>query len=320
MTIDRNGRGAGTPRRNAESSVVFSLDSLRAIAEADAQGPMQRQAGLPSFSGSDLAGLGAAPRPPAAMPLAQPVLAPEPSNLPMLMMIGILMLTTIGLAAYIVIDPRPRVVVTQVPAAAPDPSEAAAGVEGTVVELVPDRRVREPAAVAAEVEAPAAKATAIESPRKARGTPRVASERAREPAIASVTPDAKARELPIECVLDPHAAGCGAKAAAPPREPPKVVAIDPNLPETLSTSALRGGMAGVKEAAKSCGAKHGGVAGEKVKVKLSILGASGAVESTAAEGAHRGTALGNCVAAALKKATFPRFGKQVIGLEYTITL
>ena len=63
-----------------------------------------------------------------------------------------------------------------------------------------------------------------------------------------------------------------------------------------------------------------GAAGETVKIRLSIVGSSGAVQSTTAEGEHRGTALGNCVAAALKKASFPRFRKPAIGLEYTITL
>jgi hypothetical protein len=315
----------GDGRRNQESSVVFSLDSLRAIAQADRATPV-RPSALPSFAGTGLTGIGAtAPTPgPVVMPIVRPVLAPAPSNLPLMLMMGILLLTTIGLAAYVVIDPRPRVVVTQV--AAPEPSAAAVSVEADDVELVPDRSARAPAIAepTASAEQPSTDAAPVVQRRARTAARPPATERTRAPVVAAGKQDATARrgDVSLECVLDPKLPGCGGKASAPPPtvETRKPAIVDPSLPETLSTTALRNGIAGVKGIAKTCGSKHGGAVGEKVKIKLSIVGATGAVESTAAEGAHRGTALGNCVAAALKKASFPHFRKPVIGLEYTITL
>jgi hypothetical protein len=72
--------------------------------------------------------------------------------------------------------------------------------------------------------------------------------------------------------------------------------------------------------AKACAARHGGKPGETVRIKLSIAGPTGNVISTSAEPPHQGTPLGNCVAAALKKASFATFRKPVIGLVYAITM
>jgi hypothetical protein len=76
----------------------------------------------------------------------------------------------------------------------------------------------------------------------------------------------------------------------------------------------------VKDAAKACGGKHGAAPGDKVKVKLSITGATGAVSSASAEPPHNGTPLGNCVAAALKKAQFKKFRKPTLGAVYPVTM
>jgi hypothetical protein len=129
----------------------------------------------------------------------------------------------------------------------------------------------------------------------------------------------QAADVPLECVLDPHLPKCSAaKTTKPPSHTP--AKTDPDLPDVLGQSALRAGVAAVKPAAKACGKKHGAEPGEKVRVKLSVAGPTGAVISTTPEGPHQGTPLGNCAAAALKKATFAKFRKPVIGLVYSITM
>lgn len=300
--------------------MVFSLANLRAIADADAQRVQpKRLAALPSFAGTELVGAPTPQAPTVTMPIARPVLAPT-SNTPLVAMLGILLVTTIALAAYVVIEPRPQLVITRVVAATPDDaSEPAPEIEPSEVAVVAPPRV--------EASAPP---KSDEPPRIAEPRTNVRRDRARDSRTPERTtivlpkqaePAPKQGDVPLECVLDPNLPGCGGKAKAPPpKQPDQTPAIDPSLPETLGNTAIRDGIAPVKATAKQCGSKHGGTAGEKVRVKLSIVGATGAVSSTAAEDAHRGTALGNCVAAALKKATFPKFRKSVIGVEYTITL
>ena len=95
---------------------------------------------------------------------------------------------------------------------------------------------------------------------------------------------------------------------------------DSSLPETLTGPDIKAGVAPHKAAAKACGPKHGAAPGESVKVKLSISGSTGTVSSSSAVGKHAGTPLGNCVAAALKNATFKKFQKASIGAEYPITM
>ena len=143
----------------------------------------------------------------------------------------------------------------------------------------------------------------------------------RPPSVGGPVPPPIVRndDLPAECVLDPHLPKCpAATTVRPPVNAP--AKPDTSLPNAPSQSALRAGVAPVKAAAKACGAKHGATPGEKVRVKLSVAGPTGAVVSTQPEAPHHGTPLGNCAAAALKKATFDKFQKPVIGLVYTITM
>ena len=124
----------------------------------------------------------------------------------------------------------------------------------------------------------------------------------------------KGGDLDVDCILDPRACGKGTSGAKP------TGASDPSLPEKLSTSDIRAGIAPVKAEAKHCGTKHGAQRGEKVKVKLSISGKTGHVTRASAQGPHAGTPLGNCVAAALKKAKFKRFRKASLGAVYPVTM
>jgi hypothetical protein len=325
----------GGPRRGdpRENSVLFSLDQLRAMAQREGEAPRPEVSQVPAhFCGAQLSGIAtkAAERPMVLGPALAPALVPPRQTSGtrerlLTRAVGLLLLTAIGMGGYIVVDPRPRSVVTRIPA--PEPMEAAVSMESDDVELVPDASTsagtevtpaQPPAQLAGR--SPSAEPVGTVKRRSAAG-PRARSQPNR-PQVAERPPTAPSAEvLPLQCVLEPGRAGCAGPSATvrepPPRaDPPQ----DPLLPETLSQSALRDGIATVKASAKQCAGRHGGSAGEKVKIRLSIVGATGAVQLTAAEGEYRGTALGNCVAAALKKASFPRFRKPVIGLEYTITL
>lgn len=138
---------------------------------------------------------------------------------------------------------------------------------------------------------------------------------------SSAPATSSARDVSVDCILNPSSPGCGGgtkkKAAAPAPAKP---AVDPNLPEKLSSSALRSGLDKVKGAAKACGGKHGAAPGTKVEVKLSISGSTGRVTSASPTGSHAGTALGSCAAAALKKAEFSKFGSPSMGMIYSVRM
>lgn len=106
----------------------------------------------------------------------------------------------------------------------------------------------------------------------------------------------------VECILDPSK--CGKS--------------DPDLPEKLTSADIKAGVAPRKGPAKACGAKYGATPGEKVTVKISILGRTGRVTSASAVGQHATTALGKCVAAEIAKAKFRRFQKESLGVQYPI--
>lgn len=77
---------------------------------------------------------------------------------------------------------------------------------------------------------------------------------------------------------------------------------DSNLPEELDLNAVRAAMAQVKPKAAACGAKSSAKGDVKVGVKV---GPDGTVKSTTVK-VTPDAALGDCVAAAVKKVTFPK--------------
>jgi hypothetical protein len=84
------------------------------------------------------------------------------------------------------------------------------------------------------------------------------------------------------------------------------------MPEKLELADIKAGTAGPKASAESsCKSKAKG--GEKVKIKLSISGPSGTVLSSSVDDDGGNAALGSCVAAELKKATFKKVQKEQIG-------
>ncbi len=131
----------------------------------------------------------------------------------------------------------------------------------------------------------------------------------------SSSTSSKTRDVDADCRLDPNACGGSSSGSRPAGG-----GNHPSLPEKLSTTDIRDGIAPVKAAAKACGEKHGAEPGEKVKIKLSIAGATGTVTSARAEPPHTGTPLGICVEAALKRAKFKRFQKASLGAVYPFSM
>jgi hypothetical protein len=126
-----------------------------------------------------------------------------------------------------------------------------------------------------------------------------------------------------DCILDPTRCGdTGGARPAPtgPKPTPAPASPAEDLPDKLSTHALRQGLAAAKPAAKQCGPRLGAAPGTKIAIKLSIAGATGRVVSATPQGAEAGTALGRCVANALSEAEFPRFSAQRQGVVYPVLL
>jgi hypothetical protein len=76
------------------------------------------------------------------------------------------------------------------------------------------------------------------------------------------------------------------------------------VPETLNKTEVAAGINAVKGKVQACGDAHPDLKG-MLKVKLTINGA-GKVAGATADGEQAGTALGGCVIAAIKQATFPK--------------
>jgi hypothetical protein len=117
----------------------------------------------------------------------------------------------------------------------------------------------------------------------------------------------------VDCLLDPTLPGCGGK---PKTEQAKEETGDAALPEKLGQDALRAGFEAVKPAAKECGRMNNVAPGTKVKVKVSIEGATGRILKASALGEYEGTSVGRCVEVAVKAATFDKFGGQQMGITW----
>jgi len=116
----------------------------------------------------------------------------------------------------------------------------------------------------------------------------------------------------IDCILEP--AKCAKHDKTRTGEPAD------GLPDKLRTTDIKTAMIKRKAGAKACGAKHGGLPGEKVVVKLSIEGATGKVTAATATGKHRDTPLGRCIAAEVSRTQFPRFKRKSLGVQYPFRL
>jgi predicted Zn finger-like uncharacterized protein len=353
-------KGLATAAPGSEGSGLIDIRALGSMVgneqpvAAAAAAPAADDAALPSFGGSGLGGLAAAPL--VASPAPEPAAAaaaaapppPQRSNAPIYILMVLLILALGGLAAYILLKPeqQPQVIVKEVPGAAPSVADKDDDKKKDEDEDDDDDKKKDEdedkkdeddkgEEAAADADANAGMAGSSKSGgkksggKKSGGKKSGGSKKSDDPlagfgdppktSSSAKKPAGKKKEdVSVDCILDPSKCSKGGSKKSSSSSSSKPA--DPNLPATLTSSDIRAGVAPYKGAAKACGGKHGAAAGTKVKVKLSISGASGTVSSASAQAPHQGTPLGNCVAAAVKKAKFKKFQKSTLGAVYPFTM
>jgi hypothetical protein len=243
-------------------------------------------------------------------------------------MIGTLNVMVLALVTYIVFD-EPQVVVQkaaamQTPTGEEEraPGERNASAAETALLVVAERAV--PGAPQTDVKEEEAERGA---PRRVRNGKRHAGNAEHRADAAPAKPKPTPRpadnkgpaDLSIECIMNPDRCDRGGAGPRTAAQGPKQRAPEEDLPTTLGQAALRAGFGKVRDEAKACGGKHG-VSDEQIAVKVSISGKTGEVTSARALGSHAKTGIGNCVASALRRASFDRFAKPQIGIRYTVRL
>ncbi len=345
-------KGLATTAPGSEGSGLIDIRALGSMVGGDQPSAHSSSspaavddAALPSFGGTGLGGLAAAPlvaphRPePASAAAAAAPPPPQRSNAPIYILMVLLILALGGLAAYILLKPEkdPQIIVKEVPGAAPsvadkddeDEDKDKDKDEKDEEEDEEDEDAEDEAGEEEDAGDDEAGGSKTSSKRSSKKKPSSSGKKKSSdplagfgdpPAKKSTTPKAptasKKDDVSVDCILDPSK--CKKSSSKPSSGASKPA--DPNLPVTLTSSDIRDGVAPHKAAAKSCGGKHGASPGTKVKVKLSISGSTGTVSSAAAQAPHNGTPLGNCVAAAVKKSKFKKFQKSTLGAVYPFTM
>lgn len=353
--MSRNQQSSGVtgevvaPSRRDDRSGLLDIRALSSIIDARAGGGASASSvALPSFGASwalqDVST--AVPEPRAreharAVPGTGPnTVVVGPDHRPLYVMIAALSVAVASLGAYVLMRPPPSVVVERTAAVV-----GGAGVDGEAPEDDADAEAK----AAAEAEAKAKADAEAEAARAAADAPADPSAEAKTDAaseavavrgrvprsgkpshsIPKTTPKVDPKPTPkdastisVECVIDPSK--CDRKGKAKPRVDEGSNDPSPTdskaLPSAPSSTQIRDAMAPVKPSAKACAARHGGKAGDKVRVKLSVSGSTGKVTSALALDDYAGTPLGKCVADALGKAELPKFAKPTAGIVYAVTL
>lgn len=327
-------RSSGGGARGDDSSQLIDLRTLSRMAEATtahAAASAHRLA-IPRFAASDLTRMPATPTPLLPPPsfVDLPLRRPAEDRGPLYALLAALTVAVVVLGAFVVLRPRPELVVETraTPAIAPSVIAADRELRDASV-VVPPTEVEaedtsEDAPSGDETPSPT-DAIQRDDPATRPTTRHRAARRDRERATiidkraAPSTRATKDAELTADCVLGLADCGSPKKPKAPATSPPVGNTRDA-LPAKLTMAQLRTGVSAQKPAAKQCGRTHGASAGEEVRVRLSITGASGAVVSAAAQGEHARTELGRCVATALARADFPRFGDPAMGFLFTVRM
>jgi hypothetical protein len=269
------------------------------------------------------------PEPRASAPARTVVVGPD--HRPLYVMIAALSVAVASLGAYVLMRPTPTVVVERAAVVAGPELVEGEGAEGDAeaeakAKAEAEAKAKAEAALLAAATEPSAEAEAPEATEPTSARARVP--RTTRPGTPKTTPKTGPEPVPkdggaisVQCVLEPEKCGKGKTKPDPgPVESNDEPSSSKPLPAAPSSSQIRDAMAVVKPQAKACGPRHGGTAGEKVRVKLSVTGSTGKITSAQALEDHAGTALGKCVADALSKAELPKFGKPQAGVMYAITL
>ncbi|MBK7830654.1 hypothetical protein [Nannocystis sp.] len=252
------------------------------------------------------------------LPVARPVTAAAPalrSQTPLYALLATLTLGFFGLAGYVVTRPSPP------------PREVVRVIEPTALASVATAPTREPApvvaaaiaaAVAPEPESQPTPVVVAPSRRPGKvtkpGKPVVPGGPAPERAVEVAAKPASKPEYGVDCILGK--ASCGDKAAAKPEAETQAAPPD-DLPERLEQADISAGTSAARAAAaSSCTRLARG--GEKVQVKLSIAGPTGAVIGASALEDAGNPQLAACCVGQLERASFRQVKKQQIGTVVTI--
>lgn len=285
---------------------------------------------LPSFGGTWSGGELARPDVPAdprPHPAAAPRAASDPTPWPLYAMIAVLSLAVLALGVLVLLrTPAPVVTAAVVPEVAPrvdavaeaPPAEQPAVSAAAVVpgSAVPEATRDEPADAAVEAPAEVVARTERRRPRRPKNKP---TAQGTTPAPTGPKPGSKGA-VPVACVIDPASCGRGTSEPGPTGNDGTRPKPTGPLPDTPSNAQVRAAMAKVKAKAKACGRRHQLASGTTVRVKLSVVGATGRIKSARAIEEHADRPAGRCVAEALSAAVLPRFAKPQAGIVYGIRM
>lgn len=111
---------------------------------------------------------------------------------------------------------------------------------------------------------------------------------------------------------------------APPESEPEPAPPEPTGapegPPTLTTVELEAGIEVIKPAAIACGSQHAAAPGTEVRIKMIVAGATGEVTTAEPAPGQSKDPLSECVAAAAKAASFPKFRKAQLAFTYTFRM
>jgi hypothetical protein len=268
---------------------------------------------VPQFSGLTISP--ASPEPTRRAPTG-PVAAVPRSQTPLYALLGALTLGVIGLAGFVVTRPPPETqqivhIIKQQPLAEnirrEEPAEPTAAV------------VDEPEAAPEIAEPAVGKEQPRKGPRKPGkpGEPAKVGEKVGEktPVVEAPKPASKP-DYDVDCILGKSA--CKDRPAPKVEEPTKPAPVpQDSLPEKLEQADISAGTGAARAAAASkCARLAKG--GEKVQVKLSIAGPTGAVIGTGVLDDAGNAGLASCVAKELEQASFRKVQKQQMGTVVTV--
>ncbi|MEZ4360655.1 MAG: GYF domain-containing protein [Kofleriaceae bacterium] len=119
----------------------------------------------------------------------------------------------------------------------------------------------------------------------------------------------------VACLVDPSQACCAKRGGGTkPSSGGSASKSNSNLPEQLDSSMIKAGIAKVKGKAQACGSKSSATGAVKVRIKATPEGKVGSVDVLSSPD----SALGNCVASALRGATFAKT-QRGMGFAYTLS-
>jgi hypothetical protein len=209
------------------------------------------------------------------------------------------------------------------PASAPSASQPTVAAAGPAVAMAPNVATPAKAAEPEHAEKRAAKA-------KAEGGAAEAAPKAPKEAKPAAEPKAPAEARPAGGEKD-LIAGAGKPEAKPgkkgdqldellgsgPRKEEKKAEPGEDLPETLSQAQIKTGMTSVKGRVMACLDKYD-VSGRAILAVT--IGRQGKITSATVKGMFAGTPTGDCVSAAVKTASFPKFKGKSISFDYPYLL